>query len=423
MLLGVALLGTAVLIVWIGRRYDFAAPARCTLAGSETYQVEPGVFASVVDVRIVDANTHQVVADRVGQWTEDDPTSTPEAADALARARLQSATHDYDCFYDPRNPTWTTTRAHGDYRLAWLSAALGIVAFGLGVLMLTAPPEGEATDGSPTDGSPHLSHEAFSKLERTLRLLPARPPASWGPYEASGETWICDIDGEIRMVATVTDPTARGKGKVYVSLGPIRKETGRVTDERARELLADFRGVGEFGEAARAMAEEFGEMAGALAEEQLRQRPLLRLYIARYQETAPTLTPSRLTRPKDEPLDDLLVQARQHLPEKLPEGWTTPVAVFDDEADEGKQPEGAWMFEADGAVVMMALCSSNGVVKLSVGFSQASLEPVHEWQAIGVLKHMRHIREFKQTAAPEDTPTIRVFLGDIGPTKEPVAMN
>ena len=173
-----------------------------------------------------------------------------------------------------------------------------------------------------------------------------------------------------------------------------------VSDARCAEILAHIRHVGEFIEGE---PDEDYPQARVWIGVPVGQRPRWRV-------------PKSIPPPRERALSPHLVAARKYLPQRLPRGWSVPVAIADDHGTEWK--DGAWMIgTSDDRFLIACLVTSKGRVKLSVTFFGADGEEVSEGAAVEMLRHFRGVLEFAQTEATSDegeVPT-RTYLGEIAP--------
>jgi hypothetical protein len=172
-----------------------------------------------------------------------------------------------------------------------------------------------------------------------------------------------------------------------------------VSDARCAEILAHMRNVGEFIEAAAD-----------------KEYPEIRVWVAIPTGIRPRWrVPRSIPAPRERELSPHLVAARKYLPQKLPDGWSVPVAIGDDHGTEWK--DGAWMIgTTDERFIVVCLVTSRSRVKLSVTFFGADAIEVSEGAAVDMLRHFRGVLEFAQTEAVHEgeVPT-RTYLGEITP--------
>jgi hypothetical protein len=302
---------------------------------------------------------------------------------------------------DPGSP-WV--RPTGGFGVAIISGllALGLVAIGAASLRLREL-ERQAGPPPPRIG---VSTARRRRLMNALQYLPAALPAGWSePMSVKGTVaWTFAVKDAIATVWTVAGDVGPS---LHVALARKGGE-GRVSDVEALEVFGAFVDVTEFVEVESAPSRV------------LQTHPLARAWMALPREVAAALPrPERLPVPDEKPLNQHLIAARKHLPEKLPFGWSVPVAVTD--KYEGWD-DGAWMVEDDDAVVIACLVTSRGRVKLAVTIFHPDQSDVTEARAMAVLKHFRGISEFVQTDAT-GVQGGRMYLGEIQKTDSRALLN
>jgi hypothetical protein len=260
-----------------------------------------------------------------------------------------------------------------------------------------AEDDDEASDEAtpPSPGSPTKA----SRLDRLLEardFLPDEPPEGWTrPLVVSGANrWLFDTKTE--CIALVVARERRMTAVRVFIAGRGLKEP--VSDARCSELLAHIRHVGEFIEA-----------------DPDKRHPEVRVWIAIPIGHRPRWrVPGTVPPPRERTLSPHLVAARKYLPQKLPAGWSVPIAIGDDHGTGWK--DGAWMIgTSDERFIVVFLVTSRGRVKLSVTFFGADGIEVSEGSAAEMLRHFRGVLEFAQTeAVPGEVPT-RTYLGEITP--------
>jgi hypothetical protein len=207
------------------------------------------------------------------------------------------------------------------------------------------------------------------------------------------------FDTKTECVALTTE---RKRGLTGVKVFIAGKGTMEpVSDARCTEILGHIRNVGEFFEA-----------------EPDEDHPAVRLWFAVPEAARPQWpVPKSIPPPRERELSPHLVAARKYLPQRLPTGWSVPVAIGDDHGTEWK--DGAWMIATPGDWFMIVfLVTSRGRVKLSVTFFASDGAEVSEGAAAGMLRHFRGVLEFAQTEVTEGTPeavATRTYLGELAP--------
>jgi hypothetical protein len=183
-----------------------------------------------------------------------------------------------------------------------------------------------------------------------------------------------------------------------------REDGASVSDARAGEILPHFCGVGPFMET---------DWSPAMIRERF---PHARQWVALPCETiaqipAPVAPPAVI----DKPLNAHLRAVRKHLPAKLPEAWSVPVAVTE---PQGNYTGGFWLIEQDDVAFIVTLVGSLNRAKLAVTIFFPSGETVNEACAYGILRHFRGVSEFAQCDDDRTIAGARTYLGEIVPTAE-----
>jgi hypothetical protein len=257
------------------------------------------------------------------------------------------------------------------------------------------PPEELGTPWEEFDG----------RMDRTRKILPEDPPPGWtAPVRARGEVkWDVDTGNERVSVALVK------RGGVFLARVVVAPREGQapVSDARCLEALRAMRGMPAFVEA-----------------EPFPASPEARVWLAMLPESRlPVKVPAALPAPQEPELSPHLVAARKHLPDKLPFGWSVPMAVTSDHGTEWR--DGAWAFGVDHEQLVLAcLCTSKGRVKLMVAIIRGDGTRASESDALEVLKHFRGVLEFVETPGGDDAPGSVLYLGELRPGRsERAALN
>jgi hypothetical protein len=254
--------------------------------------------------------------------------------------------------------------------------------------------EEEAAPPAPAVGQ---KPSRVTTLLQARDFLPEEPPEGWSIPLAIGGSHRWMLDTKKETVALVLSRQRWMMAvKVFIS-GLGAKEP--VSDARCAEILAHMRNVGEFIEAAAD-----------------KEYPEIRVWVAIPTGIRPRWrVPRSIPAPRERELSPHLVAARKYLPQKLPDGWSVPVAIGDDHGTEWK--DGAWMIgTTDERFIVVCLVTSRGRVKLSVTFFGADAIEMSEGAAVDMLRHFRGVLEFAQTEAVHEgeVPT-RTYLGEITP--------
>ncbi len=241
-----------------------------------------------------------------------------------------------------------------------------------------------------------------SRIDRLLQardFLPDEPPEGWSrPLAVAGSNrWMFDTKTE--TVALVLE-RQRWMMAVKVFIAG-RGMVEPVSDARCADILAHMRRVGEFIEI-----------------DPDEDHPGVRMWLAVPTGLRPRWrVPKSVPPPRERLLSPHLVAARKYLPQRLPQGWSVPIAIGDDHGTEWK--DGAWMIgTSDPWFIVVFLVTSKGRVKLSVTFFGADGHEVSEGSAAEMLRHFRGVLEFAQTEATEGSPDAiptRTYLGEIAP--------
>jgi hypothetical protein len=232
-------------------------------------------------------------------------------------------------------------------------------------------------------------------------FMPAKWPADWStPIVTKGTRAWRFTAGSVRVYVLLCS-RGRQSLNVRVWMEPAKGEA--LSDDRCSEILGAFRLVGEWIEATVGRS---GRAKGA------------RLWLAvptagriRLRDPAP---PDKMPTPVGRKLSEVVREVRRYLPEKLPAGWSAPVAV-----EEGD----GWLIDTDDYLVLVGLATTQTGVRLMVALIAASEEDVRPDGAIDVLRHFRNVREFVPDKPVEERPNMLLFCADLMPggSYEPAA--
>jgi len=168
-----------------------------------------------------------------------------------------------------------------------------------------------------------------------------------------------------------------------------------VNDARCSAILGEMRLVSEFAEA-----------------EPYAKWPSARAWLGTLPEfELPAPVPSKPPVVREPDLSPHLVAARKYLPAKLPPGWSVPMAVTSSYGTEWSA--GAWAIGVDDQLVLAALVTSKGRVKLMVAIIRPDGSRASESEALRVLKHFRGVLEFVESPGAEDAPGSVFYLGEL----------
>lgn len=259
--------------------------------------------------------------------------------------------------------------------------------------------ERETPEGRAAEARERRKASLVSRLLQARDFLPDDPPEGWSRPVAVGGShrWTVDTDDEVLALVLERERWMMAI-KVYIRGRGSEEPVG---DARCKEILSHVKHVGEFIE--RDVDPAFPETRSFVAVP-TDQRPRWKV-------------PGGLPALRERRLSPHLVAARKYLPQKLPAGWSVPVAIGDDHGTEWK--DGAWMVGTeDEELMIVCLVTSKGRVKLSVSFFRPDATEITEGSAVEMLRHFRGVLEFVQTEAVApaegEVPT-RTYLGEIAP--------
>ncbi|HEY5243674.1 MAG TPA: hypothetical protein VIJ22_19470 [Polyangiaceae bacterium] len=290
--------------------------------------------------------------------------------------------------------------------------APGLILAGSAVfyLLLRGPVDGRPEDEPPTPepGAPSASptsppRRKLSRLDGLLEardFLPDEMPEGWTRPLAMRRSRGWTFDTKTERVALELSPKKWMSTVKVLVAGLGTREP--VSDARCAEILAQVKLVGEF-----------------IETDPGKEHPEKRMWISIPNGVRPRWSVPRSIPPvRERVLSPHLVAARKYLPQKLPLGWSVPVAIGDDHGTDWK--DGAWMIATgDDRFMIVCLVTSKGRVKLSVTFFGADAIEVSEGDAADMLRHFRGVLEFAQTEeVPAAVPT-RTYLGEIAPDGGP----
>jgi len=399
------------------RRYDRTEPALCWIGKDiEVNEIAPGRFRAWAWVTPWDKAAGKGLPS-TPFYAPGDPAPTREQA--LARGQAWRDGDYFPCFYDPADVHFVTTEAHGDSAADVAILALWAAVLLVGIRSLLRELFGDrlreldavatAADPSGRLRAPPLSRARRRRLAKAREHFPDPWPDDWSrPLSPPASVvWEIRAGDVIAMPFVFEEATGFWLHVVLAAAGDPRE---RVSDDRAAAILGRFRGVGDFAE----IAEPPKRLVEAY--------PGARGWIALPHDVAAKMVPPpKLPAIREQPLNPHLAAVRRHFPEKLPFGWSVPLAVT--EVHDGWD-QGGWLFHDDDACVIVMLTTSRGRVKLAVLIHHLDGSPVDEARAMDVLKHFRGITEFVQTETDdEDLPGARAYLGELDATGPRVMLN
>lgn len=334
-----------------------------------------------------------------------DEKPSREEAKAVAEADARRLGQTFACYYHPRYREYLTTEPHGRYGQPVAMTAFALLMFALALRAGTREwrerrrqEELDAVDSLPR----FRGRERLERLYYARDFLPKTPPPGWSvPYviKDGEEGWMLDA-GQEGVLASLERSGPFWGLRVYITTRGGAKTGAIPSDARCAEILGHLRGVGEF-----------VECKGVDA-------PCTRAWLGLPRALRPRWRPPvDVPAPSEAPLNPLLADARKHLPEKLPPDWSVPVAMTDDHGTEWT--DGSWMFSVDDLMVLVALCTSRGRIKLCVTIFHPPGEPLGEGAALDVLKHFRGVVEFTQ--GDRHSEGFVTYLGEIGDRRRDLA--
>ena len=259
--------------------------------------------------------------------------------------------------------------------------------------------------GDDRPGASKASLKTFKRLVNARRFLPTPLPAGWSrPVNPCGSAcWHLSAGSEKLLVSQKLEDDEPGLVQALIFPPAGCKEP--VATDRCMDILEPLKDVQEWFEV------PFNPEPRV---------PTARSFIAAPHGMLVRQADRAMPRPDAtrKPLSRWLRAVRErHLPEKLPAGWSAPIARLDDDI---------WMFEVDDFLVLAGYCvDEDRSVKLSVLL--AAGEKFSEEDATSILGKMRNVREFVPVHVEEPAATLyfaEVVGGDLplqAPTKaEPV---
>src|SRR5579859_1876054 len=235
--------------------------------------------------------------------------------------------------------------------------------------------------------------EYAERMARTREVLPAEPPPGWSRPVRPQRSLAWHVRTEAELVS-VTVVRRGGVPVARVLIAP-REGDALVGDARCEAILGKMRLVGEFAE-----AEPYAKF------------PTARAWLGALPEfELPAPVPAKPPAVREPELSPHLVAARKYLPAKLPAGWSVPVAITSSYGTEWSS--GAWAVGVDDQLVLAALVTSKGRVKLMVAIISADGSRASEGEALRVLRHFRGVLEFVESPGAEDAPGSVFYLGEL----------
>ena len=273
-----------------------------------------------------------------------------------------------------------------------------VVARRAGVVFLGKDVDEEGDEPQPPPGT-RRKPTRVGRLLEARDFLPEVPPEGWTVPLAVGGSYRWMFHAKTELVALLVERD-RGMTTVRVFIaGQGMKEP--VSDARCAEILAHIRHASEFYET-----------------EADKEYPETRVWLGVPPGVRPRWrVPESIPAPRERVLSPHLVAARKYLPQKLPQGWSVPIAIGDDHGTEWK--DGAWMIGTSHRwFIVVFLVTSKGRVKLSVTFFGGDGHEVSEGSAAEMLRHFRGVLEFAQTEVTEgsvEAVATRTYLGELAP--------
>ncbi len=231
-------------------------------------------------------------------------------------------------------------------------------------------------------------------LAYTRGFIPRSPPSGWSAPVAplGGCDWTFTADGQDVLVQL----DCRGVDAVCVrvTILPPEGTTEPPSDARCREVLGRLVGI-------RMWIELLGSGSGRLQSS--------RAWVGMPDEQpkgANGQLPERLPEVEGRVVSQTASELRRHLPEKLPRGWSVPVAMPSDDG---------WIFQAAPFVVMLGFRTVLDRTKLFVLLEPSAKRkhPVTWEEVIGVLRHLRNVRDFVPDGERKERAVPLSFTGEI----------
>jgi hypothetical protein len=332
----------------------------------------------------------------------DEKGHTREEAQAIADADARRRGETFPCYYHPEYRGYVTTDRHGRYGYPVAMAALALLMFVVTLLSGRRQwrerrrlEEIDALQSLPV----FTGKTRLDRLYRARDFLPEVPPPGWSAsYVTRDEhAWMTDV-GELGLLVQLLH-----QGPIWGLRVHIVPRGSKIpaSDARCAEVLGQLRRVGDF-----------IECAG------IDELPGVRVWLGLPHGMRPRWRlPPEVQEPREARVHPFLAAARKHLPEKLPAGWSVPVAMTDDRGTTWK--DGAWMFAVDDLMVLVALCTSKGRIKLCVSMFYPPGEELSEGDALDVLKHFRGVVEFSEGERHREG--FVAYFGDIGEVRRDLA--
>ncbi len=213
--------------------------------------------------------------------------------------------------------------------------------------------------------------------------LPVTPPPGWSTPVTSRRavgTWLVTADGGEDLQVQM-DIRGQRAPVVRVVILPPEGTTEPTSDARCREILRHLRVAGQWFE--------------LLVQPDTPERKVssMRVWLGADWSLVPKLESGRIDKlpelPETRPLPTMTEELRRHLPEKLPSGWSVPIALRDDDG---------WMFQTERFLVVVGLRAVREHARLVVSLVADGEEELDRKQAAQVLRRFRYVREW----VPED---------------------
>jgi hypothetical protein len=362
-------------------------PATCHIRGTDAEREGPSTWKPFVRL---DAMSDQ--GEPVGRfWMIVEGTGdTRERAVQIADDYWEYQGH-FACYYHPVYRDYLALDCEGRWGIP-LAVTIVFFLFSLAMGTLLWFEQYDRPRRYGRRAYPFGARDAWKRVFRAHDFLPEKQPPGWSvPFKLRAEeSWAMDVGDEGLLVRL------QRRGPFWLLRAFITTRGGGrlANDSRCAEILSHLQGLGEWLESD----------AGAF--------PATRVWAAFPRAQRPRFdVPEDLSWPPEPAGKPRLAAVRKHLPEKLPEGWSLPVALADDHGT--GWTDGGWLMAVDETLMaIVSLCTSDGREKLAVALFHRDGSDVGDAEAVDVLRHFRGVHEFSQGKRAAEAP-FTAFLGDI----------
>jgi hypothetical protein len=373
-------------------------PATCTIYATGAAQAGPSTWNAVIRFEAVSEQGEPVGRFRMNLDAKGD---TRERAEEIADNQRRHQ-EQFACYYHPLYRGYLVLGREG----AWGIPLAVTIVFSLGFLFMVALFWLDLHERPRPDGRRAYPFDGRSPLARLYRLrdfLPEEPPSGWSvPFRLRDQdSWIMDAGDEGLMLRL------ERSGPFWAVRAFITTRGGAPlpSDGRCAEILGQLRGLGEWMEC------NPGDC------------PATRVWLAFPRAQRPRFrVPEGLPWPPEAAGNPALAAARKYLPDKLPEGWSLPVAVTGDHGTGWKK--GGWIMAVDETLMaIVALCTSEGRERLAVALFHRDGSEVGDAEAVDVLRHFRGVYEFAQSERSADESFVAYFGEISAKRRDPATLN